>query len=203
MNYEQLDNNENIISLLEKDDILRNKYLLSFLKIMQNNGRNRLFSLNGRWGSGKTIFIRKLDILIKFFYMYKGKSLCWENIYSDYDKFNDANIERLNSLLTNDSYKQFNDIVKKQLINCVYFNAWEHDDEEDPIISILFSLIKKYNLFDETQKKKLTSILNTVNILIKNVSFGALDFQGLIESQDLYESVNRKEQIKEAVNSLI
>ena len=62
MNFEQTEDRKNIIRLLENDDILRNKYLLSFLKIMNNNGKNRIFSLDGNWGSGKTIFVRKLEL---------------------------------------------------------------------------------------------------------------------------------------------
>lgn len=42
---------KNIIRLLENDDISRNKYLLSFFKIMNNTGKNRIFFLNGNWES--------------------------------------------------------------------------------------------------------------------------------------------------------
>lgn len=203
MNFEQTEDRENIIRLLENDDVSRNKYLLSFLKIMNNNGKNKIFSLNGNWGSGKTVFVRKLELLIKYCYMYKDKELILENIYSNTEQFIDDDIEKLENLIKKDTYKDVDKIVKDNLINCVYFNAWEHDDEEDPMISIIYELIKKYNLFDETQVSNLTSVLDAINILAKNVSLGKLDFKGIIEKENLAENIQRKDNIKKAVNSTI
>ena len=69
MNFEKEITIDSIISLLEVDDVNRNKYLLNFLKIINNNGNNRIFSLNGNWGSGKTIFVKKLELLIKYCFL--------------------------------------------------------------------------------------------------------------------------------------
>ena len=82
MNYELNDNKENIIKLLETNDIDRNKYLLKFLKIMKNNSSHQIFSLNGKWGSGKTIFIKKLVTLIRYCSMYNQGKIIIENVYS-------------------------------------------------------------------------------------------------------------------------
>lgn len=203
MNFEQTEDTKNIIRLLENDDISRNKYLLSFLKIMNNNGKNKIFSLNGNWGSGKTIFVRKLETLIKYSYMYKDKQLYWENIYSDSEKFLSEDIEKLENIVKKENYKEFDEIVKENLINCVYFNAWEHDDEEDPMISIIYELIKKYNLSDETKFNNLSSVLDGINVIAKNGSLGKLDFSGLVKKENLSDNIHRKENIKRAVNSTI
>ena len=55
-NFKEL-TEEDIIHLLEVDDVLRNKYLNKFVKIICNNGYNQIFSLDGAWGSGTTIII--------------------------------------------------------------------------------------------------------------------------------------------------
>lgn len=131
MNYELNDNKENIIKLLETNDIDRNKYLLKFLKIMKNNSSHQIFSLNGKWGSGKTIFIKKLVTLIRYCSMYNQGKIIRENVYSQDEIFNEADISNMENILKNSpSYREFNEIVKVDLINCIYFNAWEHDDED-------------------------------------------------------------------------
>ncbi len=203
MNFEQLDDRETIINLLENDDIQRNKYLLNFIKIMNNNGKNRVFSLNGNWGSGKTFFVRKLETLIKYCYMYKDKELMYENIYSETEEFKENEIERLSSIVNRKEYIEFNKIIKEKLINCVYFNAWEHDDEDEPILSIIYEFIKKYNLFDETQDYKLEPTLDTINKIIKFISFGKVELNGKITKEDLCNGIQKKEKIKEAVNQTI
>ena len=63
MNYNNELTVDEIFELMEKDDINRNAYLIKLLNILNNNGINRIFSLNGRWGTGKTIFIRKFILL--------------------------------------------------------------------------------------------------------------------------------------------
>ena len=56
--------------------------------------------------------------------MYKDKQLYWENIYSDSEKFLSEDIEKLENIVKKENYKEFDEIVKENLINCVYFNAW-------------------------------------------------------------------------------
>lgn len=118
-------------------------------------------------------------------------------------QFLESDIESLENLIKKDDYKEVDKIVKDNLINCVYFNAWEHDDEDDPMISIIYELIKKYNLFDETQSHSLNSVLDAVNILVKNATLGKLDLNEIIKKENLSENIQKKDNIKKAVNSTI
>lgn len=204
MNYELNDTKENIIKLLETNDIDRNKYLLKFLKIMKNNSSHQIFSLNGKWGSGKTIFIKKLVTLIRYCSMYNQGKIIRENVYSQDEIFNEADISNMENILKNSpSYREFNEIVKVDLINCIYFNAWEHDDEDDPILSILYTLIKKYNLQDKTTKIDSGTITDKINFIIKTISMGKIDSSDILRVEDLSTSIRRKESLKEAIDTTI
>lgn len=118
------------------------------------------------------------------------------------EEMSEESLERMEKLVQNGSYLEFDKIVKENLINCVYFNAWEHDDEDDPIISLIFEMIKKYNLIDETKSSKI-NILQSLNLLIKSVAKSSLDFTGIIKNENLSEFINRKENVKLAVNNTI
>ena len=56
------------------------------------------------------------------------------------------------------------------------------------MISIIYELIKKYNLSDETKFNDLSSVLDGINVIAKNGSLGKLDFSGLIKKETLYNN---------------
>ena len=199
MLFEQELNNSKIIELLKNDDIGRNKYLLSFLKIMKNSKCNRIYSLNGNWGSGKTIFVRKLDLLIKYSSLYENGIRNAASDKLNINFFTDDEIKKMNLLTGSGIYKSIDELVKKNNINSIYFNAWEHDSEEDPILSILYTIIKDCGLKSEKSSSEFDDLLKQISIIIKNLSFGKLDFSGIIKKENLVETVEKNDKIKSAI----
>ena len=57
-------NNETIKVILEKDYIDRNKYLNSFINILDKVKESKIIALDGDWGSGKTWFVKSLEYLM-------------------------------------------------------------------------------------------------------------------------------------------
>lgn len=193
MNYNNELREDEIFELMEKDDINRNAYLIKLLNILNNNGINRIFSLNGRWGTGKTIFIRKFILLANYCSIYvEGKKR--ECIYDTF-KDNSLLISKLNSLTSKPEFEEFKSISSKSLINAVYFNAWEHDDEDDPIISIIYSLIRQFNLIENTKYEDSSIIDKTID-LANIISLGKINISKNIKKEDLLERVKIKDTIK-------
>ena len=200
MNYNnELTDNE-ILELIEKDDINRNIYLTKLLTILNDNGFNRIFSLNGRWGTGKTIFIRKFILLVNYCSIYTdGQSR--ECIYDTF-KYDVSLASKLNILTSKPKFEKIKTISSENLINAAYFNAWEHDDEEDPIISIIYSLIRQFNLCEDTEyidNSIIDKIINLVNI----ISLGKISINQNIKREDILEMVKIKDKIKELIQDIV
>lgn len=203
MNLDQSVDNKNIINLLLNDDINRNRYLTKFLKLITNGGSNQIYSLNGNWGSGKTIFIKKLELLINYISTYKDGEKR-DYIYSECLKdLDDEDIQNMSSILENSEIKECVNMVSQGLINSIYFNAWEHDDEEDPILSLIYEIINEFHLTDKAEYLNSNKILKNINVIIKNLSLGRLDFSGINEETDTINRIKRKSNLNETVNAVL
>ena len=62
--YELQPTRENLIKTLCNDTLNRNKDLVYFYKILTNQEQSCTIALDGKWGSGKTFFVRQSDIII-------------------------------------------------------------------------------------------------------------------------------------------
>ena len=177
---------EELIHLLEVDDISRNKYLTKFIRIICNNGDNRIFSLDGSWGSGKTVFVKKLELLINYFSFYeKGEKIKNNNQINSSFEIKIENSQKMEKLLSNGEYLKTKNMVKESCVNAIYFNAWEHDDEGDPIISIISEIINRFNLLDSTKNVKSVNLSTSIISLFKLLSFRSMDLNIALNVENL------------------
>ena len=104
----------NIFESIQKDSLGRNKYLPVFYNMLQNSGDIKIFSIDGEWGSGKTFFVKQLQLLINSYNSMGG------------NREDSEAIKKTIHLENSDSS-----------MLAVYYDAWKNDDDIDPIISIL------------------------------------------------------------------
>lgn len=164
---------ENISSTLLNDSIGNNINLFSFLEFVTTLEGNSTVALNGRWGTGKTFFVKQAKKMI------------------DKLKTNDANNEYLKLL---QKYR------KKPAYNLpVYYDAWENDNDEDPILSLIFEIISQLDLSEKKFKEKdwkglivaVSDCLtggNLSSVLEKAKNDNIL--QAIKNNRDLHEKVN-------------
>lgn len=103
---------DNLTNSIEKDYLGRNKKLDKLITILNSLNSNIVISIDGNWGTGKTIFVKQLELINK-----KG------------------NLNALNE----DSVKKFIDDY-----SVFYYNAWENDMHDSPLLSLIYNLINNY-----------------------------------------------------------
>lgn len=195
---------KDIVHLIEIDDICRNKYLSRFVKIICNNGYNQVFSLDGEWGSGKTTFIKKLELLINYYSFYENGKKISNNNYINKDlELSEESINVLEKISKNEIYKTIKEMVQAHSVNAIYFNAWEHDDEDDPIISIIFEIVDRFDLLDSTKTIGSGNFTNNLKSFVSLVTLGKINLGNLIEEYDLSTNVRLKNKIKSALSDTL
>lgn len=107
---------ENIVQALKDDKLMRLADICAFVNLLAQLPGNYVMTVNGRWGSGKTFFVKEAQMII-------------EGTYGD-----DSDIR---SALESNNV----DAQSKNLAT-VYYDAWLHDGDEDPLASILDSLLR-------------------------------------------------------------
>lgn len=198
---------ENIIKTLIKDPIQRRDAVFNLIKLLDTINDNRIIAINGPWGSGKTFFIKQLELLINFMSNYnsEGKIINPEIKTNKLNKLTKEQINEINKLLQEKKHKDFRDLFVNSSMNCIYFNAWEYDNNNEPILSIIYKVLKDFPYLKEfTDETK----LNIENTLISTVSFfsgGQINLpklSELIEKNNLIKEIQTSENIKEKFNSL-
>lgn len=123
--YDLEPSRENLLRTYEKDSIGRNADLIHFIAILDAIEDGCSIALDGNWGSGKTFFVKQAKMVM--------------DAYNEYIKSyteDDRNI--IKSVQTD---KSVIDLSEMQPQVCVYYDAWENDNDDDPIISLVYTIL--------------------------------------------------------------
>ena len=155
--------NENVYNSLINDSIGRGEFVRQFVKMLNAIEDNCTIALEGNWGSGKTFFVKQVKMVL--------------------DAHN-PNYQPVNGFLTEERRKaikekcsEFNaedgsTELKPQL--CVYYDAWQNDNDEDPILSLVYSIVKETGPDFSFSKKSTLNICSELINLVCNKDISKL-----------------------------
>lgn len=117
---------ENILQTLSDDVLKRNEDVVHFYRLLYSLGGYSAIALDGQWGSGKTFFVNQVILL--------AKALNKKTNFPEREQI-------LASLNVDECFKSkfSNDYL------VVYYDAWYNDNDEDPLLSVLFEICKQAN----------------------------------------------------------
>lgn len=118
------ESNEHLKQLYKEDSLGKNYELDKFVSLLNAVPEHFVIGLDGRWGSGKTIFVKQAKLIIDAL-----------------SKLEDDNIdvEFKEKLLKNDKFKNYGDYAT------VYYDAWENDNANDPIQSLVMTMVDEFH----------------------------------------------------------
>lgn len=169
---------KNILETIKENRLGKNEDIVSFIKMMKNTEGAFNIALDGGWGTGKTFFIKQTKMAMDFLSgQYK----------EDYDPEEQIEIETLFS--ENFIAKDLARIFGQESWRTVYFDAWDHDTDEDPIGSLAYELALCGNGIDTTR-------INAFNGLKRLIELKTgLDISALITNDDLIERVKSERNV--------
>lgn len=175
---------ENIKDTILKNILKRNKKLVMLSKILLNQKTNAIISIDGKWGSGKTFFVKQFEYVIK-------------NI----EQFSDNKIFEQNSI----------DVMKKLNKNSIiiYYNAWENDDHANPLESIIYNVLNefpKYRDYISDNNDMFRVFKDCMINFVEKSSLGIIkaeNLKNLKSFQEIADSIQTTEEKKNAFNKLI
>lgn len=184
MPFEVLPTEDNLIESYSNNSLDRNKYIEQFYKMLtSNSSKFSTISLDGKWGSGKTFFIKHTQLLMSV-KLYEERKADFKSIFGKYE---------------GDKYSHIRGVVSN-LDKCevfpFYYDAWENDSDPYPVLSILYSLYKSLDigsLEDKSIKENLNSILSCLSMSAQFL-FGVPDIKGCIKQiNNEFKSSRKKE----------
>ena len=116
--YDILPTESNLALSIKNDTTSRNSNLYNLLRLLNLQQDSWSIAINGSWGTGKTFFIKQCQLIL-------------DNAFSCED---DKILQAIEKLCPDEE-----DLanIQKTYFRTAYYDAWEHDSEEDPIASLI------------------------------------------------------------------
>ena len=119
---------ENLLNTLTKDLLERNKSVWQFARFCDAQDGKCSIAIDAKWGQGKTFFVRHVQLLLDSFNAFTSsvteeERAMIKQAFSRYIGNGDNAIE-----------------LQPQI--CVYYDAWANDNDSDPILSLIYEIIK-------------------------------------------------------------
>lgn len=178
---------DEIKRLLSIDSLSRNKNLEVIMKFLNNLESQMVLNLDDDWGTGKTVFLKQLEYL------------------GNFEETNE-NIRNINSEVIDDFKSKY---------TTFYFNAWEQDLYDNPLESLVYSLLMKMAEVEdsgEIQEQTLRTVNNVLkkigilsaNVLVKTITKGSIELTDCVqEKENLIPSITSIEMKRDAINELL
>ena len=148
--YEILPTDENLVQTLIDDTIGRASDIFRFVTILNSIDCSYSIALDGRWGSGKTFFVKQTKLVL--------------DANNAHLTVMDADV-RKKVLTSCAKFIPVNSELQPQV--CVYYDAWENDNDEDPILSLIYTILTGINSdYSFSTGKDVLSIAATIGEFI-------------------------------------
>ena len=128
--YELKPTPENLLNTFLENTISRDTDIFRFIDILNSIEDCCSIALEGNWGCGKTFFVKQTKMIMD------AHNRC----IADGDESVRQRIIQKHS-----EYRSLEELELQPQI-CVYYDAWENDNDEDPMLSLVFSIMKSVDI---------------------------------------------------------
>ena len=184
--YDLLPTRENILETFYQDSLDRNNDIYMFTDILNSLETGCSIAIDGSWGSGKTFFVKQTKLFL--------------DANNDYLRtMNDEDKSSIRSIWQSTHRGKY-PVCKNQV--SVYYDAWENDSDKDPILSLVYSILKSVDM-DFQIPNNSGLMLTAANIL---EFFTGKSWTKLIEAfrgQDPLENIRSSKAIEAEVNRFL
>ena len=201
------DSQEAIINSFVNNSIGRRKHVFNLVKLISNITGNQILAINGAWGSGKTYFIKQFELLVNILNNYdeNGELINPElqtNNLACLKNLNDEQIYNINNVIKNSDYDYRANFMENPT-NCLYFNEWEYNNNEEPILSLIYKIINDFPyLITSCKETKFKTITGLIDIVSNSLSKGGLKVSDYVDAQNLLDDIITSEEIKSIINEI-
>ena len=179
--YEVLPTNENLIRSLRQDAIGRNADIFRFVNILDSVDCGYSIALDGRWGSGKTFFVRQAKLVLD----------------AENEQLTGMDSDTCNEICALYA-KHVQGDKKLQSQVCVYYDAWENDNDEEPVLSLIYSILTEVNSdFSFSKEKDILSIAVAIADFFTNKK--VLQILEELKSESALDSLKSARDLREKI----
>lgn len=195
----------NIKKTLKNDSILRNAGLFRFIKLLLLIEEGYTIALDGNWGSGKTFFVKQAKMVFDSFNFHKSsKKDYYRNIVNEtLDKENNMVIDdiKIHGITSTDKDELIELLTSKPILT-VYYDAWNNDNDIDPVLSIIYEIATEYKLDEYLEEDD--DIMKIITIILSKTKLkDVIDIVNQIKPKDVLEKIKQQKQLKPIIDEYL
>lgn len=184
---------ENILQSIKKECGTRNAEIKDFIEALELIEGNMFISLDARWGEGKTFYVRQIEKTLEYQTM---KNFSTDDTQDELDKmklyFTGTTLEEIN--------------LKHSYLP-VYYNAWLYDNHGDPLMSLLYVVVKKCGIWIDSKltkdkTEKLKDLIKSVQVSLGMFSIGGDKVIDSFIEKDIFKDIQLAEDIRQKVKEI-
>lgn len=147
-------------------------------------------SLDARWGGGKTFYVRQIEKTLEYLTM---------------KKFGTDDIQdELNKMKPYFVGTALEEVALKNSYFPVYYNAWLYDDHTDPLLSLLYVVVKKCGKIINPQLTKeksdrIKQMLQSIQVNFPFFSINGEQVVNAVSNKNIFEEIQLAEDIRNEV----
>lgn len=184
--------NENIFEHFKQNTIYRNEMLFNFIRALNAIDNNCTIALDGKWGSGKTFFVKQAKMILDSYNSY----FCEPD-----EKKMEIIEQQLQKAIGEQNTVAFAPFVT------VYFDAWENDNDVDPLLSMIYVIAKTlgsdFNLKAEKKIEIKDFIYAIASSSDKFIWRSVGKMIEMLQSEDLLEKVSQEEDMRIKIKNFL
>ena len=171
-NFELKPTEENLLSTYQNDTIERNSDVHAFVDVLNSLEDSCSIALDGLWGSGKTFFVKQVKMILDSCASVQPKGNYATEIKSVWQNYHNGQEPEFQTQL------------------CVYYDAWENDNDGDPILSLVYSILQDVDT--NTPLPKDAKILEKVAAVVECISgISATTLLDSVKSDSLLDDLRK------------
>ena len=181
---------DNIKESIQCNNYGRVDFVKNFIEGLEMIDTNVFICLDAKWGEGKTFCVRQIEMTLK----YLSNKLLQQDVSDFGETF---------------SGSQLNNISIESTYMPIYYNAWLYDCHNDPLISLLYVLVKECGKYVSTTMDT-KSVGDKLISLLSSFSLPFIESPGDLEKvkagltgKDLLAEVKTAEDIRTTVKEIL
>lgn len=117
---------ENLIQTFRNDILGRNADIFRFTEILDTIEDGCSIALDGNWGSGKTFFVKQVKLVL--------------DAHNNFIKRTEN--EHTEEIISARKHHYRDKLFDLQPQVSVYYDAWENDNDDDPVLSLVYAIMR-------------------------------------------------------------
>lgn len=182
---------ENVLkSIKGQNSAQRNLEIKDFISALDMIEGNMFISLDARWGEGKTFYVRQIEKALEYQTMKKFST-------------EDTNDE-LDRMKVHFTGTELEDIDLGNSYFPIYYNAWLYDNHTDPLMSLLYVVVKKCGKIINPQLTKeksdrIKQMLQSIQVNFPFFSINGEQVVNAVSNKNIFEEIQLAEDIRNEV----